>query len=61
MAGLYRFGAKRLAEVVVGPISVTDHLGWVVCVEVGLDLGVCWRVLCREELLGGMLGSWNFF
>lgn len=46
---------------VLGPISVTDHLGWVVCVKVGLDLGVCWRVLCREELLGGMLGSWNFF
>lgn len=39
----------------VGRITVTDHLGWVVSVEGVGDLGVCWRCVCKEELLGGML------
>lgn len=55
MAGVCRFGSKRLVEVIIERISEIHHLGWVVCVGVGTDLAVYWGFDCREELLGRML------
>ena len=42
MAGVSRFGAKRLVGVVLGRVSVAAHPGWVVCVG---RVGESWVVL----------------
>lgn len=52
MAGVSTFGAKRLAGVVLGRVSVAAHPGWVVCVG---GVGGSWVVL-KGCLHGGAPG-----